>query len=149
MAFEGARDRPHDRGMRKPIPGEKHHWFPKAMSKAWADTEGQVWRTNSRGHTKKRHRSAWGYRPDNHNILSEGGSPWDSTFEPDFDTADNSFPELIRWLEAIRTEHPEDDRSKGVSISDDRRAAFAECLASLIVRSPRLRYLSGQRRARA
>jgi hypothetical protein len=83
-----------------------------------------------------------GYAPDNHNILSDGGSPWDSTFEPDFDVADNAFPAVLRWLEAIRSEHPPSERVRGVDISDDRRAQFAECLASLIVRSPRLRYLS-------
>lgn len=128
--------------MRKPIPGQKHHWFPKAMGKAWADNDGLVGRTNSRGHSKRRHPSAMGYAPDNHNILSDGGSPWDSTFEPDFDAADNAFPEVIRWLEEIRSDHPLSDRARAVVISDDRRAQLAECLASLIVRSPRLRYLS-------
>ncbi len=83
-----------------------------------------------------------GYAPDNHNILSEGGSPWDSTFEPDFDAADNAFPRVLRWLEEIRSGHPDGDRVRGVGIPDDRRAQLAECLASLIVRSPRLRYLS-------
>ncbi len=128
--------------MRRPIPGEKHHWFPKALSKAWADAEGQIWRTNSRGHSKGRHRSAFGYVPDNHNILSDGGSLWDTTYEPEFDAADNAFPGVIRWLEAIAADHPTNDRIKGVAIPDDRRLALAECLASLIVRSPRLRYLS-------
>lgn len=128
--------------MRNPIPGQKHHWFPKAMSKAWADPEGLISRTNSRGHSKRWHPSAVGYGPDNHNILSDGGSPWDSTFEPDFDAADNAFPEVIRWVEAIQAAHPQRDRIRGVAIPDHRRAALAECLASLIVRSPRLRYLS-------
>ncbi len=128
--------------MRKPIPGQKHHWFPKAMSKAWVDSDGLVWRTNSRGHSKRWHPSAIGYGPNNHNILSDGGSPWDSTFEPDFDAADNAFPEVIRWLETMRGDHPPEVRVKGVAIADERRGQLAECLASLIVRSPRLRHLS-------
>lgn len=112
------------------------------MSKAWADAEGQIWRTNSRGHSRRQHRSAFGYVPDNHNILFDGGSLWDSTYEPEFDAADNAFPEVVRWLESIAADHPINDRIKGVAIPDDRRSALAECLASLIVRSPRLRYLS-------
>lgn len=128
--------------MRRPIPGQKHHWFPKALAKAWADSDGLVWRTNSKGHSKRWHPSAIGYAPNSHNILSEGGSPWDSTFEPDFDVADNAFPKIIRWLDAIRDEHPAEVRVKGLAISNEHRASLAECLASLIVRSPRLRYLS-------
>lgn len=128
--------------MQKLIPGQRHHWFPKAMAKAWVDSDGLVWRTNSRGHSKKWHPSAVGYGPNNHNILSDGGSPWDSTFEPDFDAADNAFPDVIRWLEAVRADHSDGWRAKGVRIASDRRASLAECLASLIVRSPRLRYLS-------
>lgn len=128
--------------MRKPIPGQKHHWFPKALAKGWADPKGRIWRTNSRGHSRRRHPSAMGYVPDNHNLLSEGGSPWDSTFEPDFDTADNAFPAVVRWLESIKEDHSGEERIRGVTVPEARRTPLAECLASLIVRSPRLRYLS-------
>ena len=86
--------------MRMPLPGQRHHWFPKSLAKAaWIDSDGTVARTNSRGQTKLLHPSATGYGRDNHNILSEGGSPWDSTFEPDFDKADNAFPQVVAWLE--------------------------------------------------
>lgn len=129
--------------MRKPLPGQRHHWFPKSLAKAaWIDADGMLSRTNSRGQTKRLHPSATGYGRDTHNILSEGGSLWDTTFEPDFDKADNAFPKLVAWLETIRAAHPGGDRSKGVRIGSAERGALAECLASLIVRSPRLRYLS-------
>jgi hypothetical protein len=101
-----------------------------------------VARTNSRGQTKRWHPSATGYARDTHNILSDGGSPWDSTFEPDFDKADNAFPEVVSWLEDIRAGHPDVSRTHGVRIETSERGPLAECLASLIVRSPRLRYLS-------
>lgn len=135
--------------MRKPIPGQKHHWFPKAMSKAWADGDGMVWRTNSRGHSKRWHPSAIGYTPDQHNILSEGGSPWDSTFEPSFDAADNAFPEIIRWLQGVGEGHTDGVRVEGVEVPDERRDGLAECLASLVVRSPRMRHWAENATARA
>ncbi|WP_143255457.1 DUF4238 domain-containing protein [Brevundimonas sp. ZS04] len=128
--------------MKRPIPGQKHHWFPKVMAKAWVDSEGKVSRTNSRSFTTQKHPSAVGYYPDHHNILSDGGSPWDSTFEPDFDDADNAFPKVIGWLDEIASSHPSGKRIGGVTISSEMRTQLAECLASLIVRSPRMRYLS-------
>lgn len=112
------------------------------MAKAWVDSEGLVSRTNSRGFTSRKHPSAIGYSPDHHNILSDGGSPWDLTFEPDFDGADNAFPRVIRWLDAVADSHPGGERINPVTISSEMRAPLAECLASLIVRSPRMRYLS-------
>lgn len=127
---------------RKPLSGQKHHWFPEAMSKAWAGQDGKVPRTNVRGHTRRFHPGGLGYRPDNHNILWEGGSPWDSTFEPDFDAADNAFPRVISWLETVATGHGDAERIRSVAVDDARRADLAECLASLIVRSPRTRMLS-------
>lgn len=112
------------------------------MAKAWVDSEGMVSRTNSRGFTSRKHPSAVGYFPDHHNILSDGGSPWDTTFEPDFDVADNAFPRVIDWLNVIADAHPNGARINPVTISPAMRAPLAECLASLVVRSPRLRYLS-------
>jgi hypothetical protein len=128
--------------MRQPIPGQKHHWFPKGLAKAWLGPDGLVGRTNSRGHSKRWHPSAIGYTPDNHNVLFDGGSPWDSTFEPQFDAADNAFPDVTRWLETLRDQHPLGQRVEGVAPLNDQRAHLAECLASLVVRSPRLRYLA-------
>ena len=129
--------------MQKPIAGQRHHWFPKSLiNAAWLGPDGKVSRTNSMGHTKRWHSSGTGYGRDNHNILSEGGSPWDSTFEPDFDKADNAFPAVVAWLEQVLKDHPESIRAKGIRILGIDRDNLAECVASLIVRSPRLRYLS-------
>ena len=130
--------------MKTPIPGQRHHWFPKSLAKAaWIDADGMVSRTNSRGRTKRWHPGGIGYAIDNHNILWDGGGPWEHTFEPDFDSADNAFPEVVRWLEGeVHGRHAEGARSHGVPVTKAVREPLAECLASLIVRSPRLRYLS-------
>lgn len=112
------------------------------MAKAWCGADGRVGRTNSRGHSKRLHPSAIGYTPDGHNVFFEGGSLWDSTFEPQFDAADNAFPKVVRWLGDIECQHPRDQRVKGTNVLEEQRSPFAECLASLMVRSPRLRYLS-------
>jgi hypothetical protein len=131
-----------DTHLRKPVQGQKHHWFPEALSKAWVGDDGKLARTNVRGRTRRFHPGGVGYGPDNHNILWEGGSPWDSTFEPDFDAADNAFPSTVRWLEAVASAHGPGVRSASVNIDEAHRANLAECLASLIVRSPRTRMMS-------
>lgn len=128
--------------MRKPVPGQKHHWFPEALSKAWTGEDGKVARTNVRGHTRRFHPGGVGYKPDSHNVLWDGGSPWDSTFEPDFDAADNAFPATIRWLQTVAAVHKVGARTWSVGIDAERRADLAQCLASLIVRSPRTRMMS-------
>jgi hypothetical protein len=128
--------------MRKPIPGEEHHWFPKALAQAWTGDDGRVARTNVRGHTRRLFPKGLGYKPDHHNVLFDGGSPWDTTFEPDFDAADNAFPAVIRWLEAVGAAHELGERALPVAIDESLRGDLAECLASLIVRSPRMRFLS-------
>lgn len=128
--------------MRKPVPGQKHHWFPEALSKVWAGEDGKIARTNVRGHTRRFHPGGLGYGRDNHNILWEGGSPWDATFEPAFDAADNAFPATVRWLEGVASAHEAGARTWSVSIDEAPRADLAECLASLIVRSPRTRMRS-------
>ncbi len=122
--------------MKRPIQGEKHHWFPKCVSRGWAGPDGKVNRTNSRGDTRRFHPKGVGYRPDGHNILFGKLSPWESTFEPAFDRADNAFPSLIRWLSAEIK--PETKRLAGLMLRD-RRAEVGECLASLVIRSPRMR----------
>lgn len=130
------------RSRQNPKHGEKHHWFPKALAKAWVGADGLVGRTNSRGHSKRFHPSGIGYVPDQHNVFFDGGSPWDSTYEPQFDIADNAFPRILRWLETVPKQHPPDQRVSGVDLPKGERALLSECLASLIVRSPRLRYLA-------
>lgn len=123
--------------MREPIPGEDHHWFPKGLSKGWAGKDGKVTRTNHRGQVRRRFPKGLGYSPDGHNVLFEGGSPWDMTFEPVFDTADNAFPQLVSWLHDQADNHQ--GRVQGLSLGHPYRSLLAECLASLIVRSPRTR----------
>ena len=112
------------------------------MAKAWVDDEGLVTRVNARGHISRKHPSAVGYYPNHHNILSDGGSPWDTTFEPDFDAADNAFPKVIEWLEGVAAAHVRGQRVTSVTITQVAREPLAECLASLIVRSPRMRYVA-------
>lgn len=122
--------------MRKPALGEKHHWFPKCISRGWAGPDGKINRTNSRGDTRRFHPKGIGYRPDGHNVLFGSQGPWDSTFEPVFDRADNVFPSLIQWLNTQVT--PGAKRLAGLMLGD-RRAEIGECLASIVVRSPRMR----------
>ncbi len=107
------------------------------MKAAWIGPDGRVERTNSWGDTKRFFPGGTAYRPDGFNVLSEGGSPWDMTYEPAFDLADRSFPGLIAWLSDQVSAHR--GRTQGLSIGEPYRSQLAECLASLVVRSPRMR----------
>lgn len=71
-------------------------------------------------------------------------SPWDQSFEPEFDRADSAFPGLIAWLETLERCDPPFERARAERIvrqpvSDQQFATLIECLVSLAVRSPRCR----------
>jgi hypothetical protein len=66
---------------------------------------------------------------------------WDTSFEADFQRADDNFPTVIRWLEGLdRTKHSFQtklrDRFKPVNGADAELAMLAEGIVSLAVRSP-------------
>ncbi|WP_395714602.1 hypothetical protein [Reyranella sp.] len=82
-----------------------------------------------------------------HNIVRLGSTPtpWDHSFEREFDDADGSFPALVKWLQTLRSAiiPSSGDLSKRLSPLDlpaARQAQCAECSASLILRSPSYRH---------
>lgn len=68
------------------------------------------------------------------------GSPWDTSFEAEFDTADHNFPGIISWLtELSKFECFARDTSlrfAAQDCTDDQLTMLAECVVSLAVRSP-------------
>jgi len=128
---------------RKVIKGEKHHWWPKGLSKYWANEKGLVHRIDYSGKVIPSNPKEFGQISNGHNIIFENESPWDSTIEHYFDEPDRSMPRIISWLESIKsnaeiksvTEHLHAYQEEDVEYMDILR----ECIISLIVRSPKYR----------
>lgn len=119
-----------------------HHWWPRALSKFWANNDGVTHRISSDGELlASQPKSFGGIRNDN-NVRIGGG--WDFSFESTFNKADDAFATVIPWLYTLSCSTPAKDarfeeRLSKVEVTDDQQAILAECLASLIARSPNLR----------
>jgi hypothetical protein len=71
---------------------------------------------------------------------ANGPSPWDSSFEREFDRADGGFPPLIDWLARLnQVQNSGHGRFTEQSANDDQLASLTESVVSLVVRSPRSR----------
>lgn len=130
--------------MNKSLKSAQHHWWPRSLSKFWADDEGQVTGLFADSRVQRAPPQRFGAITNAHHIKI-GGS-WDGTFEPIFNTPDSQFPEMVNWLRGLDIKHcrSSDDiheRILALSISDERRKCISECLASLVARSPSTRNL--------
>jgi len=132
----------------KALKSELHHWWPRALSRFWADSNGAAHWLRPDGRVIPATPHSFGaITNDNHIRLSaEGPTVWDETFEPSYGSADSTFPHLIDWLQTLSSANPPSEaamehRLTPVLLTDDRRVALAECLASLIMRSPSFRFV--------
>lgn len=125
---------------------ESHHWWPQGLSNFWADQDGLTFRLTSSGEVKQSPPKNFGVISSAHAIKLDG--PWNATIEPIFDFADDNLPRIVTSiLEMIRAEKTVDDRAnrhfqnrvRAYAMGRQERDAFAECLASLILRSPEFR----------
>ncbi|MDX9988193.1 hypothetical protein [Thiothrix unzii] len=128
---------------RKLIKGEKHHWWPKGLSKNWGNERGLVHRIDWSGKEVTSKPKEFGQISDGHNILFDVDTPWNSTIEHFFDEPDKKFPKIVRWLESIKRDCKDINASE-ISLSTDQIEdnnfdVTRECLISLIVRSPKYR----------
>lgn len=131
---------------RQVIRGENHHWWPTSLSNFWKDEAGNIQCMRPDGSTRPPQppRSV-GAISNAHNLLFRtGSSVWDATFEDQFDKADSSFPETVNWLKSAVlnvgiVDGDIENRLAPVRMGASRHAMLAECLSSLIARSPNLR----------
>ncbi|MGJ3232308.1 MAG: hypothetical protein ACFE0P_10965 [Oceanicaulis sp.] len=125
---------------------ERHHWWPKAASKFWADNEGMTTRIEPDGKQLRLKPEKHGFIKNGHFVRHDPGahSVWDSKFEKAFEAADSNFPGVINHLK----QYDFGNLTNGASIKDRLRPqpstkefleTLAECLISLAVRSPRTR----------
>lgn len=122
----------------------RHHWWPECVSGYWATEDGTTGRVEPDGQCRRIPPKKLGRIRNGHHIkLSRNPSDsthWDNSFECEFDTADNSFPEVISWLKNLNYNFKSSqklcDRFLEQSADDDVLRKLTECVVSLAVRSP-------------
>lgn len=128
--------------MAKPLKTELHHWWPKSLSQFWANNDGFITKLSSDGSEVRSQPKRFGAIKNAHHVkMGDPSGLWDSTFETKFNKADNQFPDLIEWLYELDfgpllPKSTFQKRFKTQEISKQERRRLAECLASLITRSP-------------
>ena len=109
----------------------------------WAGADGCVTQMSWEGEAVRSKPAKFGAIKGAHQMKFGGdeGSPWDTNFEPEFQRADSAFPDFVGWLRGLdsragcaRAEIQ--DRFLAQPIPQKQRDQLAECIASLIVRSP-------------
>jgi hypothetical protein len=130
------------------LKSERHHWWPKCVSKLWAAADGTAGWVRPDGSIRRVPPSRLGMIGNGHHIkLDPGGgsTPWDASFEDEFDRADTHFPRVISWLDSLQRFQVAgtiQDRYQSQTADDDLLVALTECVVSLAVRSPRNREAS-------
>lgn len=125
--------------------GEKHHWWPIALSQFWTDDDGYIQRLDTQGNATKSSPRKIGRISDAHNFYLEEPSSWDQTFEHLFDQPDHNFPNLIDWLYELVEEHKSSIGSQDLPThfphhcDSEKLQIMSDCLISLVVRSPNFR----------
>lgn len=127
------------------LKSERHHWWPECVSQHWADADGGVnWLLPS-GEVRRSKPENFGLITNGHHIkLSHTAgevSPWDVSFENEFERADSDFPQVIKWLNSL--ERNADGQAKDLKsrlcvgeAPDKEFSKLVECIISLAVRSP-------------
>lgn len=129
------------------LKSERHHWWPRCVSKHWADCKGFVHRITPDGTSIRVPPAQLGMIGNGHHIKL-GQNPadstcWDTSFEREFDLADRNFPSVITWLNKLQMKNMLGrelrDRFVPQPCTDDQLKILTECVVSLAVRSPKNR----------
>lgn len=124
---------------------ERHHWWPRSVTKFWSDNSGCITRIDSAGASITQQPKKFGYIRNIHHVKAgDEPSVWDFSYERTFDEADSNFPHLVSWLQQFPVGLTSDqdtfpERLQPLIISTSDRERISICLASLIVRSPSMR----------
>lgn len=126
----------------------RHHWWPECVSRHWAAPDGRVGWIEPGGTEKRLPPDQLGVIRNGHNVKLDYSTPeasteWDFSFESEFDRADSSFPDVIRWASGLdRTECRDEEQQHyfvPLQASDEALRALTECVVSLAIRSPMTR----------
>lgn len=126
------------------LKSERHHWWPRCVSRYWAASDGTTGWIKPDGSEKRVPPDQLGMIGNGHHIKL-GQTPsqstgWDTSFEGEFDIADSGFPAVIAWLEGLERRQiaGQDLRPRFVpqKASDHQLQALTESVVSLAVRAP-------------
>jgi hypothetical protein len=127
----------------------QHHWWPQCVSQHWAGSDGKTGWIRHDGTVRRIPPHRLGMIGNAHHIkLGAAGetTPWDSSFEKEFEAADTNFPAVILWLESLvrvkNTGGMLRERFTHFSATDEQLRSLTESVVSLAVRSPRNREAS-------
>jgi len=121
--------------------GEKHHWWPKSLSKFWKDENGKVHRIEPNGKVILSNPKEFAHISNGHNFLYDNPSSWEGTIEHYFDTPDRNMANVIQDLKEFR-EWNQFEKKYIYAVQEedgDNLDRLRECILSLIVRSPMYR----------
>lgn len=127
------------------LKSERHHWWPECVSSHWADEKGRVHWLLPSGEVRCSSPKELGVIRDGHTIKlgqrPEDETEWDENFESEFEIADNSFSDLITWLNSLSRDDtfisgPLSHRFSPVTTSDDEFKRLVTCMVSLAIRTP-------------
>jgi hypothetical protein len=126
------------------LKSERHHWWPECVSSYWTAEDGTTGWVKPDGSSRRSPPKNFGVIGNGHHIkLSRNpgdSTHWDSSFECEFDTADNNFPQIISWLNSLNRDYKPSqklrDRFLEQSADDDVLRKLTECVVSLAVRGP-------------
>lgn len=126
----------------QPLKTQAHHWWPRSLSQHWEDDDGLVSALRPGGEVTRSQHGSFGAITNAHAVKL--GGPWDSTFEPQFNTADSEMTDVVSWLLTLETSHADADgpmlpRILAQELADTRAQQLARTVASLVARSPRTR----------
>ena len=138
----------------------EHHWWPVGLQRYWEDENGYVTWLDPKGelHQKKRKKRKVGYLKHGHTFLR--GTAFESNFEDEFSSADNSVHRVVKQLIAFpvqeevpssvaahrtfgRSKWSEEIRAGGAvsHITEDLLRDTTLLILSLLIRSPGSRAL--------
>ncbi|WP_338273711.1 hypothetical protein [Roseicyclus marinus] len=121
------------------------HWWPKGLQRLWVDQDGYVSLINPYGEVKSAKppqkgssKTGFAHKRGGHK-LQFGVSPWNHTFEPDFEKIDNAGPPILKHI--AKQLEGGDEVLFGPSEVERTTNTLIKLCFSLMVRSPAFRYL--------
>jgi len=126
------------------LKSERHHWWPRCVSRHWAAPDGTTGWVKPDGSEKRIPPDKLGMIGNGHHIklggTAQDTTQFDESFEDEFDNADSNFPSVISWLEGLERRpiagHDLRPRFVPQESSDTQLRALTECVVSLAVRGP-------------
>lgn len=126
----------------KPLKSATHHWWPRTLAGYWADEEEMVSVIRHDGSIDRSQPGKYGQIKNAHHIKLD--SPFDTSFESDFDEADSEIPSFVRWVEEINPPLSSTNdtlvmRISAQPLSIEHLHRLSRITASLLARSPMAR----------